>query len=110
MIFDGPPTFGGLRVIVDRRRWQRRTWRERFFTRPWRPWQGMKQVGPLLGPNQAYRIGNTLVMGEAAYDQLRKASDLADPVPKRLSRIAQLDQRTALADQCLHSAEADVRA
>ena len=27
----------------------------------------------------------------------------------QLSRIAQLDQRTALADQCLHSAEADVR-
>ena len=26
-----------------------------------------------------------------------------------LSRIAQLDQRTALADQCLPSAEADVR-
>ena len=26
-----------------------------------------------------------------------------------LSRIAPLDQRTALADQCLHSAEADVR-
>ena len=25
------------------------------------------------------------------------------------SRIAQLDQRTALPDQCLHSAEADVR-
>lgn len=28
---------------------------------------------------------------------------------KTLSRIAQLDQRTALPDQCLHSAEADVR-
>jgi len=28
---------------------------------------------------------------------------------ERLSRIAQLDQRTALPDQCLHSAEADVR-
>jgi hypothetical protein len=27
----------------------------------------------------------------------------------QLSRIAQLDQRTALPDQCLHSAEADVR-
>jgi len=26
-----------------------------------------------------------------------------------LSRIAQLDQRTAIPDQCLHSAEADVR-
>ena len=30
-------------------------------------------------------------------------------VPRHLSRIAQLDQRTALPDQCLHSAEADVR-
>jgi pyruvate dehydrogenase E2 component (dihydrolipoamide acetyltransferase) len=29
--------------------------------------------------------------------------------PIALSRIAQLDQRTALPDQCLHSAEADVR-
>ena len=28
---------------------------------------------------------------------------------KYLSRVAQLDQRTALPDQCLHSAEADVR-
>ena len=28
---------------------------------------------------------------------------------EQLSRIAQLDQWTALADQCLHSAEADVR-
>ena len=27
----------------------------------------------------------------------------------QLSRIAQLDQRTALPDQCLHSAEADMR-
>ena len=32
----------------------------------------------------------------------------ASPVAK-LSRIAQLDQRTAATDQCLHSAEADVR-
>src|SRR3954469_15498951 len=29
--------------------------------------------------------------------------------PALLSRIAQLDQRTVLPDQCLHSAEADVR-
>jgi hypothetical protein len=28
---------------------------------------------------------------------------------RQRSRIAQLDQRTALPDQCLHSAEADVR-
>jgi hypothetical protein len=32
------------------------------------------------------------------------------PLPSSvLSRVAQLDQRTALPDQCLHSAEADVR-
>ena len=31
------------------------------------------------------------------------------PFAAGLSRIAQLDQRTALPDQCLHSAEADVR-
>ena len=29
--------------------------------------------------------------------------------PGNLSRIAPVDQRTALPDQCLHSAEADVR-
>ena len=33
----------------------------------------------------------------------------AQPEARLLSRIAQLDQRTALPDQCLHSAEADVR-
>jgi hypothetical protein len=32
-----------------------------------------------------------------------------EPPGGDLSRIAQLDQRTALPDQCLHSAEADVR-
>src|SRR6478736_9529603 len=31
------------------------------------------------------------------------------PIIGSLSRIAQLDQRTALPDQCLQSAEADVR-
>ena len=33
----------------------------------------------------------------------------AQPEARLLSRIAQLDQRTALPDQCLRSAEADVR-
>jgi hypothetical protein len=37
----------------------------------------------------------------------RRERHLADnPI---FARIAQLDQRTALPDQCLHSAEADVR-
>jgi hypothetical protein len=39
----------------------------------------------------------------------RRECHLADNPIFALSRIAQLDQRTALPDQCLHSAEADVR-
>ena len=49
----------------------------------------------------------------AACQQLRRgAARVADALVRagvHLSRIAQLDQRTALPDQCLHSAEADVR-
>jgi hypothetical protein len=58
-------TFAGFRIIVERPRWCRRTWRERLFSWPWRPRQGMKQVGPRLGATECYCIGDTLVMGEA---------------------------------------------
>jgi hypothetical protein len=39
----------------------------------------------------------------------RSARARPPPQQAQLSRIAQLDQRTALPDQCLHSAEVDVR-
>jgi hypothetical protein len=50
-----------------------------------------------------------------SFDERHGSDGLAERVRHRrraqaqLSRIAQLDQRTALADQCLHAAEADVR-
>ena len=49
--------------------------------------------------------------GRSALDQGQEpaASGIRPRAGSVLSRIAQLDQRTALPDQCLHSAEADVR-
>jgi hypothetical protein len=38
----------GMELIVDdhmpKYKWIKRTWRERLFTRPWRPWVSKKQV------------------------------------------------------------------
>jgi hypothetical protein len=47
----------------------------------------------------------TSAVGESRHS---KAHPLVQPT-EPCCRIAQLDQRTALPDQCLHSAEADVR-
>ena len=58
--------------------------------------------GPSLNPAPAHRRPRAAIC-LAAGGWLRAAP------AKALSRIAQLDQRTALPDQCLHSAEADVR-
>ena len=43
------------------------------------------------------------------FDERRGYIASAAELQAQLSRIAQLDQRTALPDQCLHSAEADMR-
>ena len=47
--------------------------------------------------------------GERLETKYRACETTGSATPWQLSRIAQLDQRTALPDQCLHSAEADVR-
>ena len=47
-------------------------------------------------------------VGRAAARRSRRAGT-APAAGVGAAKIAQLDQRTALADQCLHSAEADVR-
>jgi hypothetical protein len=41
----------------------RRTWRERLFSRPWRPLEATKMVTPMLPSAQAYWINaHTVVM------------------------------------------------
>ena len=57
-------------------------------------------------------IAASLVVPAAQEQTKQFADDIRSQVAERsrgLSRIAQLDQRTALPDQCLPSAEADVR-
>ena len=65
--------FNGLRVILKGPRTLVRSWRERLFTRPWRPWVRTKLVpDPVVGPDDIYRIGGTLIVGERAYQKIKQ--------------------------------------
>ena len=61
----------------------------------------------LLSPSSAPRMAPRQAKHRSARAKAPRKAEKART--KRLRRIAQLDQRTALPDQCLHSAEADVR-
>lgn len=65
-------TPGGLRVYVHRPRVVKRSLRERFFTRPWRPWVATKMAPSIIGPDDCYRVGDQLHVGERAFDVLKK--------------------------------------
>jgi hypothetical protein len=84
-------TMMGMRVIVDRPRIRLRTWFERLCTWPWRPWVKTVVVGPRLDPEQVFRVGDTIIMGDAAYQRLEQGGwlkdyqkDLATPAEIRL--------------------------
>ncbi len=67
--------FMGVPVIVSRptSHTARRTWRDRLWSRPWRPWRATKIVirpAP-IAPDQIFRVGNQLYMDERAYEQLK---------------------------------------
>lgn len=57
----------------------RRTWFERYFTRPWRPWRLTRWVTPaaLLAPTEAYRIGNRIVAGAHVFDTIKSLIPVA---------------------------------
>lgn len=65
-------TPGGLRVYVHRQRIVKRSLRERFCTRPWRPWIASKVAPSIIGPDDCYRVGDQLHVGERAFDVLKK--------------------------------------
>lgn len=67
MLSNLPGTFGGLRVITSL--WLtedgdpvevRRSWHERFLSRPWRPWRVTRTVIPQVPRRGALKIDNTL--------------------------------------------------
>jgi predicted membrane-bound mannosyltransferase len=73
-----PNDLTGLRIIEsplltkDEQRTVGRPWRERLFTRPWRPWQATKTVTVLVPSDQILRTpDNVLIMHPATADRLR---------------------------------------
>jgi hypothetical protein len=64
-----PSTFTGLRIVETEMLTEpgepidvRRTWRERLFSRPWRPLRATKLFVPQVPMKTAMRVGNTLYM------------------------------------------------
>jgi hypothetical protein len=54
--------FFGMKVVVeDSVTAVKRSWKERLFTRPWRPFVKVNYV-PQLANGEAYKFGNTIVM------------------------------------------------
>jgi poly(3-hydroxybutyrate) depolymerase len=65
--------------------------------------------GRVIGRNLARFWGNDTTDANGIRESLQTLQPIGSLEFTQLSRIAQLDQRTAVPDQCLHSAEADVR-
>jgi pimeloyl-ACP methyl ester carboxylesterase len=65
--------------------------------------------GRVIGRNLARVWGNDTTDANGIRESLQTLQPIGSLEFTQLSRIAQLDQRTAVPDQCLHSAEADVR-
>lgn len=58
----------------------RRPWRERLFSRPWRPMQATRLVVPKVPYRGAFKLTDkTLVMHPETLRQLRKALPLTPP-------------------------------
>lgn len=78
MINGLPETLGGYRIVVCRptTKTVKRTWRERLFSRPWRPLKKTKVViVPSVVPtNEAWKIGDVLWVGVEMYENLKKVA------------------------------------
>jgi hypothetical protein len=50
-----------------------RSWRERLFTWPWRPWVKTKEEvsQPPIGPDQCFKMGDRFICGESFYAKLQ---------------------------------------
>lgn len=74
-----PLSFAGMPVIVHRPMTVRRTWRERLFSLPWRPFRKFKTVPPAIGDGQVYRVLDTWHVTESTWDSLKKELDFLPP-------------------------------
>ncbi len=71
-----PFSYAGMRVFVSypSERIVPRTWKERLFTKPWRPMQKTKLVvvPSVIGPDDCYKINGDLHCGERVYQQIKE--------------------------------------
>lgn len=72
-------SFGIKLVVVPSSFMVRRSWRERLFSRPWRPRQAFTaKPNPAAPPDgQLIRFGDTYHGTEATIDMIRKHTELA---------------------------------
>ena len=59
----------------------RRSWRERLFSRPWRPLRRTRTFVPQVPSKHAYRMGDRIVMHPAMLAQLKSASSTEGQQP-----------------------------
>lgn len=84
-------TFLGMRIIQSPYLEQdgepvqvRRSWRERLFTRPWRPLVKTRTVVPRIPHRGAIQLdANTLVMHPATYHRFRRQLETGVAQPER---------------------------
>lgn len=73
--------FNGLRVVVHPDgHWRKRTWRDRLFSWPWRPWRKEDWVPSLIDAGSSYVTEDTLHITETGWRHLRMASKQSDEV------------------------------
>ena len=70
--------YGRLHIVCtpfplkkERLEYQQRSWRERLFERPWRPWVRAKLVKIVTETTRfAFRCGDTIIAGQEYYNEL----------------------------------------
>lgn len=72
-----PRTFGALNIIVhDDFVEQRRAWRKRLFSWPWRPWHSVEQVpNPIFRESEIVQIEGVLHMTRATHESLKAEAE-----------------------------------
>ena len=68
--------FAGLKINVQPSVLSmRRSWADRLFSWPWRPWIDRELVPhPFFTDGKCYQVGDTIMMTDVQYDALRKGT------------------------------------
>ena len=71
-----PLTLMGVRVLIDDGKYVRRSWKQRLFSWPWRPWRAEQWIDPYIKPDQVIVMAGppkTFVMSTATYNRAKAA-------------------------------------